>query len=169
MAVADPQPYNDPLFAWCPPADQAQTVRTPTAEAVRQACRDLAQDLPSEFLAIVRVLESHVGESRAIAAPDIAQLAGLYDQLGRANRGTKVRHVLSVNLELLPWPLCGDSEGFYFAATAAELTHYAANLRSRWVEMFRRAVTTRRMAVRTGRFVHLGRGRFVDVPPAGGR
>jgi len=151
--------YDDPLFAAA-----TQPACIPVAEAVRQACSAIDPALPADLVAIVRVLTDHVGEAAAIPAPEIADRAGLYQTLGRANRGTKVRHLLSITLDHLPWPLCGDSAGYYFAGTAAELTHYFANLRSREIEHFRRERTTRHAAMRTGRFVHLGHGRWADRP-----
>jgi hypothetical protein len=152
--------YDDPLFAWQPPCK-------PAAPAVPIVCsepagsRPPAPDLPAEFALIWAVLEHHRGAEHAITAPNIADSAGLWPDMAPANRGTRVRKILEITQDCWPWPICGDTSGYYLAATAEELNHYMANLRSRAICTLRRYGTVRKLAKRAG-FYHLGRGRFAD-------
>jgi len=115
--------------------------------------------LPSEFSAIWAVLELHRGADFAITAPEIALTAGLWPEMSPANCGTKVRKILEITQDYWPWPVCGDRDGFYLAATAEEMAHYSANLRSRAMGILRRFASHRRAGRRAG-FEYLGHGRW---------
>ncbi len=160
--------YDDPLLSWRP-----QEPGKPVAEIAQPACTVIAAadpsdlsdqtdptaHLPPDFAPIWTVLEQHRGQQNAITAPRIADSAGLYQDLAPANRGTKVRKVLELSQDWWPWPICGDSEGYYLADTAEELAHAYATLSSRAVAIFRRRRSFRRAAQRVG-FTHLGHGHF---------
>jgi hypothetical protein len=148
-----------PLFSW---GQQQQTGR-PVAPAVQPPCSAVAADLP-QWGRIVQVLAGHRGREQAITAPAIAVAAGLWPGLSDANRGTRVREVIAQCQDHWPWPICGDAEGYYLAATAAELTAYCANLRSRAVQILRRFGSVRRSGRRAGYCYH-GHGRFSGSPP----
>lgn len=120
-------------------------------------------DLPAEFAAIWKILEQHRGAASAITAPQIAAAAGLWPDMSPANAGTKVRKILEQTQDWWPWPVCGDSEGFYLAVTAEEMAHYSANLRGRFGSIIKRFVSHRRAGVRVG-FTYLGKGRWSGTP-----
>lgn len=151
-----PVPEQLDLLSWRPP----QAPRTPAAAPVQPAC---SIPLPDDLLAIFRILETHQGAEAAITAPMIAWDAGLFMDASPANRGTRVRKLLEQYQDAWPWPICGDANGYYRAATAAELSHYCANLRSRVLCNLRRFATVRRHGRRAG-FVYLGKGRWSDSP-----
>lgn len=146
-----------PLFA------QARTAAAPPPQP---ACTPPAAALPPppEFAAIWSILERHHGAAAAITAPAIAAAAGLWPHLSTADRGTRVREVLSQHQDVWPWPVCGDSTGYYLAATPDELTHACATLRSRGVACLRRFASLRRAARRVG-FDYLGHGRWAPESP----
>jgi hypothetical protein len=149
---------SDDLFAW---AEQRSC--RPPAPPVQPICMASAPqaptDLPDGYREIVAVLRHHRGAESAITAPQIAQTAGLWPDLSPVNRGTKVRKVLELTQDFWPFPICGDSDGYYVAATADELTHYCANLRSRALCILRRFASSRRAGRRAG-FTYHGRGRW---------
>ena len=167
MDVARPI-YEDPLFSWKP-----QPSGTASAEPLHPVCNTQAEPPPadeapsSEFMAIIAVLENRLGKESAITAAAIAAAAGLWPNLAPNNAGTKVRGVLEMFQDRWPFPICGDSDGYYRAAKAEELTHYCANLRSRALCNFRRFATVRRTGRQNG-FVYLGHGRWSDQQPKGG-
>lgn len=152
----------DDLFTW---AERSQPACGTIADAVQAACAGLPACLPDDFRLVIQVLASHVGADLAITAPEIAAAAGLWPDMAPANRGTKVRKLLELHQDDWPWPICGDSRGYYFASTADDLTHYCASLRSRAICDLRRFATTRRHARRAG-FIYLGHGRWSDIPQA---
>jgi len=118
-------------------------------------------DVPPEFYRIWAVLESHFGQAAAITAPAIAEAAGLWPDVSPVNRGTRVRKVLELAQDVWPWPVCGDNDGFYLAASADDLNHYIANLNSRLLCLVKRLSSVGSAARRVG-FVDLGHGRFAD-------
>ena len=118
--------------------------------------------LPPEFVAIWDVLERHRGQATAITAPAIAATAGLWPDATPANRGTRVRKVLELSQDQWPWPVCGDADGYYLAATAEELCHCCASLQSRALCIHRRFASVRNVARRCG-FTYLGHGRWADA------
>jgi len=118
--------------------------------------------LPNEFAKIWQVLKTHRGASAAITAPAIAAAAGLWTDIPKDQAGTQVRKILELTQDAWPWPIVGDSRGYYLAATADELSHYDANLTSRLAGLFRRRRSHRRTASRCG-FEHLGHGNFAQT------
>jgi hypothetical protein len=143
------------LFAWA--AQHTCTSQEPT---LQPPCTPPAQaDLPPEARPIFAVLAAHRGAACAITAPRIAAAAGLWPDLGDANRGTKVRKILELTQDAWPFPVCGDSDGYYVAATPEELTHYCANLRSRALCILRRFASVRTSGRRAGHTYH-GHGRW---------
>jgi hypothetical protein len=85
--------------------------------------------------------------------------AGLWPDLSPANRGTRVRKLLETFQDYWPFPICGDSDGYYVASTHDDLNHYCANLRSRALAILRRYRSTRLAGLRAG-FTHHGHGRW---------
>jgi len=152
-----PVPEQLDLLSWRPPP---QPACKPIAPDPQPACN---LPLPADLLAIFRVLDSHQGAASAITAPEIAAAAALYTDSSPANRGTRIRKLLEQYQDAWPWPICGDANGYYRAATAAELSHYCANLRSRAMCDLRRFATVRRHGRRAG-FTYLGKGRWADSP-----
>jgi hypothetical protein len=151
--------YDDPLFAWAP-----QAPCMASAPAAQQACTDASAggvDVPAEFAPIWAVLARHRGQAAAITAPAIAAAAGLWPDVATVNRGTRVRKVLELAQDVWPEPLCGDSDGYYLAATAEEIAHAYANLTSRGKCIFRRRRSLRR-AARAAGWQDLGHGRWAD-------
>lgn len=143
---------SDDLFAW----------------AEKQGCNPVASDLQpdvgeppdgftSDARAVFAVLTSRRGSAAAITAPDIADAAGLWPDLSDINRGTKVRKILEQTQDYWPFPICGDSSGYYVAATPDEMSHYSANLRSRALCCLRRHASHRRAGIRAG-FQYHGKG-----------
>lgn len=163
--------YDDPLLSWRP-----QEPCKPVAETAQPAClavaaadssdpsdqTDPSDHLPADFAPIWDVLEHHRGQENAITAPRIADSASLYQDLAPANRGTKVRKILELSQDAWPWPVCGDSDGYYLAETPDELAHAYAALSSRAMCIFRRRRSLRRAAQRAG-FTHLGHGRWQET------
>ena len=120
---------------------------------------DTAAEMPAEAERIFAVIARHLGAESAITAPDIAEVAGLWTEMKPANRGTKIRKILEQHQEAWPFPICGDSEGYYVAITAEELSHYCANLRSRALCCLTRFASFRKAGKRAG-FNYLGKGRW---------
>lgn len=154
-----PVPEQLDLLSWRPP----QPVCNPIAPPLQPVCKPAAPVpcIPAEWPAIWTVLHQHQGSDQAITAPRIAQSAGLWIDTSPANAGTRVRKIIELTQDFWPWPICGDQDGYYLALNAAELSHYATNLRSRAIGIHRRAASLRRAARRAG-FVYLGRGRYAD-------
>lgn len=164
------QVHDDPLFFW-----RSQVSCSPAAAQVKIICTvpagvafedpedrsDLDIVVPREFTAIWSVLERHRGQEAAITAPAIADAAGLWGDVAPANRGTRVRKVLELAQEIWPWPLCGDGDGFYLAATAEEISHAFAALTSRARKIFIRRRSLDRAARRVG-FQTAGKGRYIE-------
>jgi hypothetical protein len=144
----------DDLFAWA-----AQEAGKSRAEPLQAACPIPPDGFSQEATTIFAVLADRRGAASAITAPDIARAAGLWPHLAPANRGNKVRKLLEQTQDFWPFPICGDTTGYYVAATPDELTHYSANLRSRAICCLRRFASARRAGIRAG-FVYHGKGRW---------
>jgi len=116
---------------------------------------------------IVEVLRGRVGAEQAITAEGIAAAVGLgtgsagvsparmdgaSGRDARAPAGNnsgavrQVRLALALHLDELPWPVVADTNGYYRAGTAGEVSHYLAALLSRATECVRRAAAVRRQA-----------------------
>jgi len=120
-------------------------------------CTATALDLPPAFRAIVGVLENRIGQARAITALEIAAAAGIHPDGTDGSRARRVRQLLEVHFEDLPWPLCADATGYYRPADADELTHYDHNLYGRLISIALRISTLRKLAKRAG-WTYAGRG-----------
>jgi hypothetical protein len=153
--------YDDPLVSWA--AANPQRCREPGASPLQCPPPPTpSQPLPAEWRAIWSVLALHRGPAAAITAPAIAATANLWPHLSATNRGTKVRHLLELTQDHWPWPICGDPDGYYLAASAHDLSHYCANLRSRALCILRRFASVRRAARRAG-YVYHGHSRWSDA------
>ena len=138
-----------------------QASRTVNAPVPHNPCT-LPTDPPPEALRIAQVLASHTGRDAAITAPEIARVAGLWPNLSDADRGTKVRALISVWYESMLQPrlvLVSNSDGFFHTADPADLSHYDRSLLSRIREIALRDRRVR-MAARTAGFVHHGHGQW---------
>jgi len=169
-ATSRTPPRQQPsLFSPAPSvAPTSQTAGSPPAQLVHPPCTPPAAPMPAlppEGRRLFAVLESHKGAAAAITAPALAEAAGLWPDMTPANRGTRVREMLSLHQDDWPWPIVGDVDGYYRPATAAEITHCCANYRSRALLILRRLRTVRRKAMAAG-FVHCGHDRFADPTPA---
>ena len=155
------------LFAW---AEQHDC--TAVAPPAQNPCTRPADELPHDFLHIVKILEHHVGSRSAITAADLAKAAGVRPDGSRESRRSHVRHLLRVHFLDLPWPICADTAGFYRPATADELSHYHANLLSRLREIALRIKALKTVS-KTAGWQHIGRCRWLhsvgahspDTPP----
>jgi len=151
---------SDDLFNWAE-THPCQEAAAPVQAACTASAEPLPDpDMPVEFWKVWDVLERHYGAEHAITAPEIAAAAGLWLESRPANAGTRVRKLLEVGQEFWPWPVCGDADGFYLAARPEELSHAYANYTSRAKCIFKRIRSMRICALKTGRFVYHGKGRW---------
>lgn len=131
-------------------------------------CR-LPADPPPEALQIRDVLWQAICRRHAITAPAIAAAAGLWPDLRDADRGTRVRELITVWYEALQMPgrvLISDSCGYWHSDDAAEISHYHQSLISRIREIGSRARRVRLVAQATGRYVYHGHGHWArEVTP----
>ena len=144
------------LFSWAHDAG-----RKPAAPAPQNPCSAPA-DPPPEALRIHGVLYRCICRRNALTAPRIAAEAGLWPDLRDADRGTKVRELITLWYETLLTPgrvLVSDSCGYWHTHDAEEISHYCQQLRSRGREIFVRERRIR-MAAKTAGFVHHGGGNF---------
>ncbi len=156
-----PFPTQGDLFEW-----SEQHPDTAATECSQRSAADTivpAIDLSPETELVFAVIAKHLGADSAITAPEIAESAGLWPEMKPANRGTKVRKLLEQSQASWPFPICGDSEGYYVAITADELSHYCANLRSRALCCLTRFASIRNAGRRAG-FEYAGKGRWFPKP-----
>lgn len=120
---------TDDLFAYA--SEHPEEMLSPAASPVQTDCSSPARQLPDDAIRIVQVLSGRVGRANAITAPDLADAAGLFQDSPRQARGTQLRHLLTLHLDDLPWPVVADASGYYRPADYAEARHYVANLLAR--------------------------------------
>jgi len=128
--------------------------RDPFAPPPQNPCRTPAGALPDEFHAIVSVLRSHIGNRNAITALDIATAAGLWPTCTPATRSRKVRNLIELHDNDLPFFLCGDSNGLYVAQNADDVNHYFRNLDSRIKGIAAKRAARKRQALCDGYVSH---------------
>lgn len=144
------------LFAWTERAGRSVAATPP-----QNPCK-LPADPPPEALRIRDVLSRHLGRDHAITAPRIAAEAGLWPTLLPADRGTKVRELISTWYATMLQPglvLVADSAGFWLTNDPEDITHQCQSLRSRGKEIYRRERNIR-MAALTAGFTYHGQGNW---------
>jgi hypothetical protein len=117
----------------------------------------LPADPPPEAMRIRSVLATRIGRHQAITAPQIAQAAGLWPELRDADRGTKVREMVTAWLEYVTQPgmvPVADSSGYWLTDDPEDITHYCQTLRSRGRETFLRERRIRMLARMAGLTYH---------------
>lgn len=107
-------------------------------------------------------MASHVGRGHTITAPSIADAAGLWPTLRPADRGTRVREIITTWYEAILIPghvLVSDSSGYYHSSDPDDVAHYHCSLLSRIREI---ALRTRRvrLAAQTAGLRYHGRGHW---------
>ena len=144
------------LFSWA-----GQASRTVNAPVPQNPCK-LPADPPSEALRVRDVLVLHVGRDAAITAPMIAAQAGLWPNLRAADRGTKVRELITAWYEALQLDghvLVATDDGFFHTSDAADLTRQCRSLRSRAAGLFWRLRRIKLRAQSMG-FIYHGQGHW---------
>lgn len=149
----------DDLFTW-----SEKHAGAAIAAPLQPRCTVPAAGLPSAFRAIVRVLEKRIGQELSITALQIAAAAGLYPDGTDGSRARRIRQLLEVHFDDLPWPLCADATGYYRPIDADELTHYDHNLYGRLHSIALRISTLRKLAKRAG-WTYAGHGRWISDTP----
>lgn len=136
--------------------------RDPVAPPPQNPCT-LPADPPPEALAVCDVLWQAICRRHAITAPAIAAAAGLWPDLRDADRGTRVRELITTWYEAMQMPgrvLVSGSCGYWHSDDAAEITHYHQSLISRICDIATRARRVRLVAQATGRYTYHGRGHW---------
>jgi len=120
-------------------------------------------DPPPELAAIAAVLTRCVRRPCAMTAPAIAEAAGLWPQLQRAERGTRARQIIRTWYEHLARPgyvLVASSIGFFYTDDPEDMSAFDATTRSRACETFGTLRRTRLQARTSGAMQYRGRGRW---------
>lgn len=149
------------LFTWS--AGRGCNVSAPPPQ---NPCRAPA-DPPAEALQIRDIISDHIGRTQAITAPQIAMAAGLWMDLRDADRGTRVRELISTWYELMLVPgyvLVADSAGFFLTSDPEDLSHYDQSLLSRIREIALRDRRVR-LAAKTAGFIYHGHGHWAAASP----
>lgn len=141
-----------PLFAAAPVA---------AARVAPAACTATAEALPAEVARLIGALADARGEGRAIKAEALAAavFGGVVQDGAQGNNSgavRRVRQLLALWMDRLPWPVAAGDRGYYRPDTQAEAEHYYASLVSRAGEIETRAWT----------FARLCRGAGWQIGPA---
>ncbi|MBT4822838.1 MAG: hypothetical protein HN742_10845 [Lentisphaerae bacterium] len=148
------------LFDWATKRDR--TVSAPTPQ---NPCSTPADALPDEFHAVVDILHHHIGSRNAITALEIATAAELWPTCTPGTRARKIRSLIELHDNDLPFFVCGDSNGLYVAADADDVNHYFRNLTSRIRGIAAKHRARKRRALCDG-FIYHGHGQWSDPESA---